>query len=78
MKDTLIPVKKCRVSTEEVTNVCTSQLQYHSFTNIYTMLTSNFVKIYHPVSNFISIKRPVPLEFADIHNFITWMINFKC
>jgi len=78
MKNTLIPVQQCRVSTEEAANVCTSQLPYHSFTKIYTMLTSKFVKTYRPVSNSVLIKRPLPLEVADIHTFITWMMNFKC
>jgi hypothetical protein len=78
MKNTSIPIQLCRVSTEEVSNVCTSQLPYHSFIKTSTMLATNFVKIYHQVSNFLSIKRPVPLEVADIHTSFTWVMNFKC
>jgi len=66
------------VSTEKVSTVCTSQLPHHSFTKAYTTLATNFVKIYHPVSNVSSIKRPVPLELADIHTSVTWMMNFRC
>ena len=78
VRNILIPVQQCRVSTEEVANVCISQLPYHSFAKIYTMLTSKFVKTYRPVSNSVLIKRPLPLEVADLHTFITWMMNFKC
>jgi len=42
------------------------------------MLATNFVKLYHPVSHFLSIKRAVPLEVADIHTSFSWMMNFKC
>jgi len=63
---------------EEVSNICTCQLPYHSFIKTYSMLATNFVKLYHPVSHFLSIKRAVPLEVADIHTSFSWMMNFKC
>jgi hypothetical protein len=79
MKTTLIPIQLCRVLTEEASNDCTSQLPYHSYTKTYTVLETNFVKkSTNPVTTFLSIKRPVPLEVADIHTSFTCMINFKC
>ena len=77
MKNILIPVQLCRVSTREVSIVCTSQLPHLSFTEAYTMLASNFVKIYHLVSNVSSIKRPATLQVTDIHTSFTWKMNFK-
>ena len=77
MKNILIPIQLCRVSTREVSIVCTSQLPHLSFTEAYTMLASNFVKIYHLVSNVSSIKRPATLQVADIHTSFTWKMNFK-
>jgi hypothetical protein len=42
------------------------------------MLETNFVKkSTNPVST-LSIKRPVPLEVADIHTSFACMMNFKC
>jgi hypothetical protein len=73
----LMPIQLCRVSTEEVRSVCTSRLPHHYFTEAYITLASNFVKIYHPVSNVLSIKRPVTLQVADIHTSFIWKMDFK-